>query len=75
MSDSIAASPRSFVVRPKPRPKIVKRPKLLKQNKLGRVVIVRLSPEDYENAATEAKSCNQTLSDWISGMVNISLQP
>jgi hypothetical protein len=62
-------------VKPKPKPKMVKRPKLSKWKSLRRVVVVRLSAEDYRNATTAAKISNQTLSDWISSMVNVSLQP
>lgn len=60
---------------PTPKPKKVGRPKLPKGEAKGRLVAIRLSPEDHKKALGAAKALNQNLSQWIRDLVNTSLQP
>ena len=48
---------------PKPRP--VGRPKLAKGEAKGKIVPIRLNPEDLKRVANAAKANNQTLSEFV----------
>lgn len=43
------------------------RPKLPKGKVMGRIVQVRLTPDEFKAVTLAAKSSNQTLSAWIRG--------
>jgi hypothetical protein len=38
-------------------------------------LVLTLSADDYEKATTVANYHNETLAEWISGLVNTALQP
>lgn len=50
---------------PKPKPRPVGRPVLAKGEAKGKIVPVRLDPDDYKIISTAAKAGGQTLSAWI----------
>ena len=59
----------------KPKPKKPGRPRMAKGEAKGRVVVVRLTADDREKAMIAAERQNQSLSQWIRDLVNMSLQP
>jgi hypothetical protein len=56
----------------KPKPMIIPRSKP-KVEASG--ILISLTAEDRRNATTAARSNKQTLAEWISSMVNTTLQP
>jgi hypothetical protein len=38
-------------------------------------VVVVLTPQDYKKGIVAAKSSNENIAEWISGLVNTALQP
>ena len=50
---------------PKPKPRKVGRPMLAKGEAKGKIVPVRLDPDDYKIVMAAAKAGDQTLSAWI----------
>jgi predicted HicB family RNase H-like nuclease len=58
---------------PLSKPKKVGRPKLPKGEAKGKIVALRLNPEDVKKYTTAAKTKNLSVSEWIRSTLNASL--
>jgi hypothetical protein len=56
-----------------PKPKKVGRPKLPKGEAKGKVVGLRLSPDEVKNFTARAKASKQTVSEWIRSTLNADI--
>jgi hypothetical protein len=54
---------------PPTKPKKIGRPKLPKGEARGRIVPVRFNADDLKRIASAAKAKNQTVSEWLRGIV------
>ena len=57
---------------PKPRP--VGRPKLAKGEAKGKIVALRLNPDDVKRVSAAAKASKQNVSDWIRSTLNAAME-
>ena len=56
-----------------PKPKKVGRPKLPKGEAKGKLVALRLDPETHKRVSAAAKARSTTVSEWIRGTLEASL--
>jgi hypothetical protein len=60
---------------PQVKPKKVGRPKLPKGEAKGKLVAIRLDPEELKRLDGAAKANNQTRSEWMRNTLNEAAQP
>jgi predicted HicB family RNase H-like nuclease len=59
---------------PKPKPRPVGRPKLAKGEAKGKIVPVRFKADDIKRVEAAAKAQNQSVSEWIRGILNAAME-
>jgi hypothetical protein len=59
---------------PQPKPKKIGRPKLPKGEAKGRIVPVRFNAQDIKRIDAAARANNQTVSEWIRGLVSSAIE-
>jgi hypothetical protein len=57
-----------------PKPKKIGRPKLPKGEAKGRIVPVRFNAQDIKRIDAAARANNQTVSEWIRGLVSSAIE-
>lgn len=59
---------------PQPKPKKMGRPKLPKGEAKGRIVPIRFNAGDIKRVEAAARASRKTVSEWIRGTLNASLE-